>query len=155
MAQAGERIDDALSGATLVFRRTATDTGGELLKVEVSARPRWSAGPLHIHPRQEERVRVLSGRLRSRTSDGERDHGPSDVVSVPAGTPHTLVNAGEGDIRLLVEFRPALRTEALFQTFFGVGPGRRTAARLRNLLRVLVATRGYRDEIRITWRSLI
>jgi quercetin dioxygenase-like cupin family protein len=155
VAAPGERIEDALSGATIVFRRTAAETDGELLQVEMSARPRWSAGPLHIHPRQEERVHVIAGRLRSRVGGVERDHRPTEVVSVPPGTPHTLANAGAEDVRLLVEFRPALRSENLFETFFGVGPGRSTARRLRDLVRLLVATRGYRDEIRIAWRSLL
>jgi quercetin dioxygenase-like cupin family protein len=154
MARRGERVEDALSGATLVFRQTATDTGGELLQVDVSAKPRWSAGPIHIHPRQEERVDVLAGRLRARVGDVACEHGPGDALSIPPGTPHTLDNAGDGDVHLVVEFRPALRMESLLETAFGVGPGRRGAARLRDLVRLLVATRGYRDEIRLAWRSL-
>ena len=153
-AEPGGTIEDRLSGATIVFRKTAADTAGELLQIEVAAKPRWSAGPLHVHPCQEERVHVFTGRLRSRVRDAARDHGPDDFVSIPAATPHTLENAGQDDVRLLVEFRPAFRTEELFHTFLGIGPARTTTAPARDLLRVLVATRGYRDEIRIAWRSL-
>jgi hypothetical protein len=111
-------------------------------------------GGTAAHPRQKERVRVTAGRLRSRIDAVERDHGPGDVVTIPPATPHTLANAGQDDVRLLIEFRPALRTEDLFHTFLGIGPARTTTARSRDLLRVLLATRGFRDELRIAWRSL-
>ncbi len=74
-----------------------------------------------------------------------------DVVVVPPGVPHTLWNPGEAAVRLVVEFRPALRMEYLFETIFGLARSRRTRTPLLDLLRVIVRTRAYRDEFGLPW----
>lgn len=155
MARAGDIVGDPLTGARITFRRTAADTEGELLQLDVVAAPRWTAGPTHVHPKQEERVEVLAGTLRSRIGRRNATHGPSDAVRIPPGTPHTLWNAGDDQLRLVVEFRPSLRMEAAFEIGFGVGRTRRTRTPLRELARLVLVSRGYRDEVRLARPTLV
>ena len=64
-----------------VFRKTAQDTSGELLQVDWSGSPGWSTGPDHVHPRQEERFEVLSGKLGLRVGGVERVHSADGDVT--------------------------------------------------------------------------
>ncbi len=73
MVEAGDALENPVSGQHLIVRNTAQDTGGELLEVEaVYTKPTPSWPPVHYHPRQEERFEVLSGRLSVLMGGSER-----------------------------------------------------------------------------------
>lgn len=86
-------------GEEFLFKDTAADTGGELLRMENRLDP-GVRRPLHSHPKQEERFVVRSGTLGIATDDGEvlLEEGEEEVV--PAGTPHTFWNAGDGEVHM-------------------------------------------------------
>jgi quercetin dioxygenase-like cupin family protein len=113
MAKAGDELLNPVTGLRTVFRKTARETSGELLQVDWISEPGWTTGPDHVHPRQEERFEVLSGRLGLRADGIERVHGVGDVILVSAGSPHAAWNAGDDEVHVLVDFVPALRTESL------------------------------------------
>jgi hypothetical protein len=71
---------------------------------------------------------------------------------VPPGTAHTLWNDGEEEeeAHALVEYRPALRMEELFETLFGLGRDGRTNERgSPSLLQGVVMLEAYEDEYRL------
>ncbi|MDF2704007.1 MAG: hypothetical protein K0S10_2953, partial [Rubrobacteraceae bacterium] len=72
MARAGDELLNPVTGLKTVFRKTSRETDGELLQVDWIGSPGWTTGPDHIHPRQEERFEVLSGRLGLRVDGVER-----------------------------------------------------------------------------------
>ena len=110
MARAGDEIVDPNTGERLIFRKTAKETDGELLQFDWIGKAGWKAGPLHVHPYQEERFEVISGTLGSHVAGVEHIHEAGEVVVAPAGSVHTVWNAGgeEEEVHSLVEFRPAL-----------------------------------------------
>jgi hypothetical protein len=63
MTKAGDELVNPVTGLRTVLRKTAQETSGELLQVDWIGSPGWTTGPDHVHPRQEERFEVLSGRL--------------------------------------------------------------------------------------------
>jgi quercetin dioxygenase-like cupin family protein len=150
MVEAGEELVNPATGLRTVFRETARTTSGELLQVDWIGQPRWTTGPDHLHPYQEERFEVLSGTLGLRVAGAERRYGPGDAVIVLAGVPHAAWNAGEDDVHVLVDFRPALRTEVAFETLAGLArDGKTTAAGVpRNPLRLALVLRAFEKEIR-------
>ena len=120
MVNAGDAIENPLSGQRLIFRKTAQDTGGELLEVEsLYTKPTPSRPPVHYHPRQEERFEVLSGRLSVVVDGQERTLEEGEVLIIPPGAPHKMW-AAEAGARVHWQTRPALRTEALFETRWGL-----------------------------------
>src|SRR5215208_3139142 len=119
MAKAGDELVNSVTGLRTVFRKTAQETSSELLQVDWIGSPGWTTGPDHVHPRQEERFEVLSGRLGLRADGIERVHSVGDVIVVSAGSPHAAWNAGDDEVHVLVDFRPALRTERAFETLAG------------------------------------
>ena len=65
------------------------------------------ATALHRHRVSEEIYHVTAGNARM-TLDGETfDLGPGDTVCIPPGTPHRVVNTGEGPLRILCCSSPA------------------------------------------------
>lgn len=108
-----ETLETSL-GERFVFRDTAAETDGELLRIDTYLDP-GVRRPLHSHPKQDERFIVHDGRLGLAIEDEERLLEPGDEETVGAGTPHTFWNAGDGELHMTTEHRPALRFEEFIQ----------------------------------------
>ena len=150
MAKAGDELVIPVAGLRTVFRKTARQTSGELLQVDWIGSPGWTTGPDHVHPRQDERFEVLSGRLGLRVGGVERVHGVGDVIVVSAGSPHAAWTAGDDEVHVLVDFRPALRTETAFETLAGLARDGKTnkAGAPINPLRFALVLRHFEEEIK-------
>jgi quercetin dioxygenase-like cupin family protein len=150
MIKAGDRLENPVTGETLIFHRTAADTGGEAVVVETIVRPNGFVAAAHVHPYQSERFEVLAGRLGLRAGDSEQIAGTGDVVTVAAGTPHRFWNAGETDARFLCEIRPALEFESLIETMFTLAAhGKTNRKGLPNPLRLAVIAEAHFDTVRL------
>jgi quercetin dioxygenase-like cupin family protein len=149
MARAGDELVNPVTGLRTVFRKTAQDTSGELLRVDWIGEPGWTTGPDYVHPRQEERFEVLSGKLGLRVEGVERVYSAGDVILAPAGSAHAAWNAGDDEVHVLVDFRPALRTETAFETLAGLARDGKTnkAGAPGNPLRLALVLRHFEDEI--------
>ncbi len=149
MAKAGDELVNPVTGLRTVFRKTAQETNGELLQVDWIGEPGWTTGPDHVHPLQEERFEVLSGRLGLRVEGVERVLGEGEALTAPVGSAHAAWNAGEGEVHALVDFRPALRTETAFETLAGLARDGKTngAGMPRNPLLLALVLRHFEDEI--------
>lgn len=120
MAKSGEVIEHPVTGERFIFLKTARETNGELLEIEGYLKPRGFVAAEHIHPLQEERFEILAGTVGFRINGAQRQVHPGDHLVVPAGTPHIWWNDGDEEVHVRAEFRPALRTEQFFETFFGL-----------------------------------
>ena len=126
MATAGQVIENPAWRAKIVFRETAEDTAGELLRFDFYLGPGGVVAEEHIHPAQEERFEVLSGCLRGRVDKREETAQAGDVKVTVPGIRHIWWNDGDEEAHLVVEFRPALRAEMLFETVFGLATDGKT-----------------------------
>jgi mannose-6-phosphate isomerase-like protein (cupin superfamily) len=151
MARTGDNIEHPVTGERIEFLTTAGDTGGEALRMELLVEPRGFAAAEHVHPRQEERFEILSGIIRYRVDGVEREAGAGDELVVPKGVPHVWENGGEEDLRMILEFRPALRSEEFFESYFGLGQDGKTNPKtgLPNPVRMAVLLHEYRNEIHL------
>ena len=150
MARAGDELVNPVTGLRTVFRKTARETGGELLQVDWIGEPGWSTGPDHVHPRQEEQFEVISGKLGLRVEGIERIHGAGEVIVAAAGSAHAAWNASSDDeVHVLVDFRPALRTEIAFETLAGLARDGKTnkAGAPRNPLLLALVLHHFEEEI--------
>jgi quercetin dioxygenase-like cupin family protein len=148
MARAGEQLYDPVLGDTLVFGETARDTGGALLSGEFVVPPRGGS-PLHVHPLQGERFEVLSGTLGLQIGEEHRNLGEGEEATVLPGIPHRFYNEDAQEKgRLLFELRPALNTETLFETLYGLATDGYTDRNgLPNPLQMAVTLNGlHKDE---------
>lgn len=146
MAHAGQELTDPDTGARLRF----VETSQEAVALELTVREGWSAGRPHVHPAQTERMHVSAGVFRARSGGTERELQAGERIEVPPGTAHTIELVGEAGV-LEAEFRPALRTAALFETMFSAESPRRPPRFVPGALRAWVESRGFAREIRYLW----
>ena len=127
MAFPGQELENPASGERITIRRTAAETEGELLAIDLvlPAGGRVPGGQ-HIHPKQEERFEVVEGTMRFRIGRKCVVAEPGEVVVVPPGQKHDFANAGDEDALVRVEVRPALKMEQLFETAVGLAVQGRT-----------------------------
>ena len=150
MACRGDVLESPINGQRAIFRQTAEDTDGELLRLDFFVAPGGFLGNEHLHPKQEERIEVLSGTLRCRVGGGERSVGAGEAITVPPGTSHTLWNESPEEAHAVVEYRPALRMETFFETLFGLGrDGKTDEEGSPKLLQGAVMLEEYKDEYRL------
>jgi mannose-6-phosphate isomerase-like protein (cupin superfamily) len=151
VARTGETLENPGTGERLVFRKTAADTNGEALEYEIVFTPRGFGAQEHLHPRQQERHEVLEGELGIVVAGRELRLGPGDVEVVPPNTPHRLFAVGDKPVRAVFESRPALRSEQLAETLFGLGrEGKLNANGNPNPLQLAVIGREFAEEGRAT-----
>jgi mannose-6-phosphate isomerase-like protein (cupin superfamily) len=127
MAYSGQTLENPASGERITIRRTAAETNGELLAIdlELPANRRVPGGQ-HIHPLQEERFEVVSGSMRFKMGRKRVVAGAGEVVAVPPGQKHDFANVGDDEALVRVEVRPALKMEQLFETAVGLAEEGRT-----------------------------
>jgi quercetin dioxygenase-like cupin family protein len=114
MVEPGDCFEHPLTGE----RVTVIEHSAQLLVLEdVWPRPGRRA-PEHVHPGMEERFTVISGVARIRVGGRERELAAGDSFAVAPGTPHIAWNPTEGEVRLRLEFRPALRWAEFVRRMF-------------------------------------
>ena len=147
--KSGDVLEHPVTGEKIVFRKTARDTGGELMQADVYMQPGGFVAAAHIHPRQEERFEAVAGTLHGRIAGKELTAGPGDIIVVPQGTPHAWWNSGDDELHVLVEVRPALRFENFFETFFGLAQDGKVDPKtgLPNLLQLAVTLQAFQNEL--------
>jgi quercetin dioxygenase-like cupin family protein len=129
MAYAGQVIENPVSGERITFRRTAADTNGELLEIDLELTADGHVPGKHVHPEQQERFEVRSGRMKFKLGRKTIVAEAGDVVVVPAGKAHRFANAGDEPARARVQVTPALRMEQLFETAVELAKSGRTTSR--------------------------
>jgi quercetin dioxygenase-like cupin family protein len=142
-------IENPATKETYTFLDRAADTAGELLRLRWRAQAGGRVGE-HVHPLQEERFEVLAGVL-TVSIDGRRvTCGAGEAVAVPPGSRHWFANRTPEPVTAILEIRPALRMEQVFEALAGFArEGRAGRGGLpRNPLLLGVFAHEFRDEIR-------
>ena len=129
MAFSGRVLDNPISGERITFRKTAADTDGDLLAIDLELSPDGHVPGAHVHPLQEERFEVVNGVMKFRRGLRTVIARAGDIVVVPPGTTHRFANFGSEPAHVRVEVRPALRMEELFETTVALAREGRTDKR--------------------------
>jgi quercetin dioxygenase-like cupin family protein len=149
MAHTGDAIQNPVSGERITFRKTAADTDGELLEIDVELTPDGHVPGMHVHPAQEERFEVLSGKVRFRKGLRRIDAEAGDVVVVEPGKAHKFQNLGEEGAAMRVQVRPALEMERLFETAVELAQeGNVTRQGMPKPLDLALFVEEFKDEVR-------
>lgn len=143
MARAGEEIYNPVQQDWIIWRKTARDTDGESLSVDLFVAPR-GGNPLHVHPRQEEYFKAVSGTFGVQVGDEHRWLAEGEEAIVPPGTPHRWWNdSDDEEAHVILELRPALNSETFFETLYGLArDGKTDKNGAPNLLQQAVTLNG-------------
>jgi hypothetical protein len=76
--------------------------------------------PLHLHCHSAESFQILEGCAALLVNGAERVFRQGETLEVAPHAPHTWWNAGDGLLRFITEFRPALRMQCFFETLCGL-----------------------------------
>jgi mannose-6-phosphate isomerase-like protein (cupin superfamily) len=148
MAYTGQILDNPVSGERIIFRKTAADTDGELLEIDLELAPNGHVPGKHVHPVQEERFEVLSGTMKFKMGRKTVVAEAGEVVTVPAGVSHKFENGGDETAYVRVQVRPALKMEQLFETAVALAnEGRTTSKGMPKPLDLALFVREFADEV--------
>jgi quercetin dioxygenase-like cupin family protein len=150
MIQAGDAIENPVTGERLVFRKTSQETKGEAVVFEAFVKPTGFVAAAHVHPYQEERFQVLKGTVGFRVGRKKLIAGAGQRLTVPPGTPHKFWNAGEDEAHFVCEVRPALQFEQMIETMYGLAADGKTNRKgMPNPLRLAVIAHAHLDDVRL------
>ena len=148
--RAGDTLENPVTGEVVRFLRTAAETDGELVEVEVTVAPGGAVAAAHVHPYQSECFEVLEGTVEFRRGRHTVTAGPGEVVNVAPGLKHSFRNAGEGPARFRCEVRPALQFERFLETMFGLAAAGKTNRKgMPSPLRLAVIANAHFDDVRL------
>jgi len=115
---AGDVIENPVTGERTTFVRTSRQTGGALAELDLELTPQAFLAAEHIHRSQEEKFRVIEGQVLLRCRGVESISGPEETVTVPAGAPHAWAPHGGAGARVRITFTPGAGIEDFFEEFF-------------------------------------
>lgn len=148
MPRAGDMIENTMTGERAVFRSTRHETGGALLEADYYLSPGGRVAAAHVHPRQEETFEVLDGHVTISIGGHEIVAVPGKTYVVVPGTSHRIVNHDDGPAHLFSTLRPAMRSDELLQTMWGLASDGRTSERgIPSLLQAAVSGVYFRGEL--------
>ncbi len=98
------------TGETLSITRSAAETKGKIIEFEVRYEP-GKGLPMHVHHKQEERVRIIRGKMRVKTIKKEFSLRQGDDYTFAPGEAHRFWNEGSETLRYAGHVMPALNYE--------------------------------------------
>ena len=126
MIQAGDTLYNPVTKERMTFLKTAADTNGEYVLIELSAAPGAVVAAAHVHPNQTETFEILRGTLGAKVGGKQLEAKAGDVLVVEPRVSHKWWNAGEDELVFRCEVRPALQFERMIETMFGLAADGKT-----------------------------
>lgn len=122
MAQPGDILENPAAGERIIFRQTASETGGAYTQFEQElTRPGAGASAQHIHLQTDERFEILEGAATYTLNGKDYAAGVGEVVEISRGTLHRNPwNRDGGVVRLLRTVTPPSGAELFYETFYGL-----------------------------------
>ncbi len=109
------------AGKRVRFVERPDDPDRDPLRFEIWLAAEGSHGPMaHVHPEQDEFLDVVSGRMGVTHEGTEREYGPGEGLTIPAGDVHRFWNAGDETLHLRGGVDPGLRTETFMRITYGL-----------------------------------
>jgi mannose-6-phosphate isomerase-like protein (cupin superfamily) len=94
------------NGETLMITRSAADTGGQFTEFEGTDEP-GIGPPMHVHFRQEEKVKVVKGKMRIKTLTKEFPLTEGQEYIFAAGEAHQFWNEGDETLHYSGHVKPS------------------------------------------------
>jgi quercetin dioxygenase-like cupin family protein len=150
MIRTGDVLQNPVTGELLRFVKTAADTNGEYVLVDVLIAPNGQVAAAHVHPYQTETFEVLEGDVSFKVDGKTIVATAGDTLVVKPGTAHKFWNSGTTDASFRCEVRPALQFERLIETMFSLAhDGKTNSKGMPNPFRLAVIANAHFDDVRL------
>ncbi len=120
MAKTNQIIENPVIGDKLQFLVTAEDSKGEMMKVHLWNRAGAQGPPEHLHPGQTETFTILKGTVGYKGKDGEKILKAGQSITAGKNEMHRIWTTGDAPSEVIVEMRPALRSERFLETWYSL-----------------------------------
>ena len=149
-----EVLDNPVLGQQHRFIRRGADEQGGYLHSEFRLRADAKSFGDHIHPEQEETIRVLSGEFEVIVNGEQRTLVAGEEATLPAGVPHHHGNVNGIETRILHEIRPVMDFEAGLRMFSELAEAGKTNANGQSLLATAVFLREHPNQLYMATPSI-
>ena len=147
---AGDQIENPITGERLIFHETSAETAGRRVVFETIVKPGGFVAAAHLHPYQTERFEVLEGTLGMRRGKEKLELRAGEDAVVEPRTAHKFWNAGDGDVRFRCTVTPALQFERLIATMYSLAADGKTSKKgMPNPIRLAAIARHHFDDVRL------
>jgi quercetin dioxygenase-like cupin family protein len=151
MIRQGDKITNARTGQIMVFLKTGTETNGQLLQIDCVSPPSTAKEPQHIHPSQENKFEIISGTCTFSINGTEKIARQGDIIIIPPKVRHHFWNSEDTNAHYIQEFRPALKIDEFFDTFFALSrDGKLNEKGIPNFFHASLIMLKHKNEIRVT-----
>jgi len=100
-----------LSGRDVFNLVTSKNTGSKYLSVGVDIIfPKGKTNPPHYHPKSEEVVYVIQGKLKAYYNDRIIVMSPGDAIFIKPRAVHFFENTGKEEAKIIFSFSPPVKT---------------------------------------------
>lgn len=150
MAYKNKQINNPVTGQKIRFIQTAGDTHGKLLEMETTYTPHSKEPMAHYHPHQSEDFVILSGKMTVRINGELRVFERGETLHIAPNSVHAMWNATAEPVTVNWKVRPAMNTENLLETTFGLAAdGKATPHGMPGLLQTALTINKYHPVFRI------
>src|SRR5215211_3420419 len=148
--EAGETIHNPVTKERMTFLRTAAQTAGDHVLIELRSEPGGVVAAAHTHPVQTETFQVVRGTLGAKVGGKKVEARAGETLIVDPGTAHKWWNAGEDELVFLCEIRPAGQFEQLIETMFSLAADGKTNRKgMPNPLRLAVIAKHHFGDVQL------
>ena len=156
MIQPGDMLTNPVTKERMTFLKTAAETNGEYVLIELRAAPGAVVAAAHVHPHQTETFEVVSGTLGAKIGRKRVEAVAEGVVVIEPRVSHKWWNAGEDELVFRAEVRPALQFEQLIETMFSLARAGKTNRKgMPNPLRLAVIANAHFDTVQLPFPPAI
>lgn len=150
MAYKHKQIINPVTGQQIRFIQTANDTQGRLLEMETLYLPHSKEPIAHYHPHQSETFLILTGKITVRINGELHVFERGETLHIAPNSVHAMWNATGEPASVNWKVRPAMNTEHLLETIFGLAvDGRVNPQGVPGLLQTALTVNKYHPVFRM------
>lgn len=105
------------NGEVLIITRSGNDTNGEITEFEGMDEP-GIGPPMHVHFIQEEKIKLLKGKMRAKTPKKEFDLVMGQEYIFEPGVPHQFWNTGDEQNHYSGYLKPSCNWEYIIENVY-------------------------------------
>ena len=150
MAFKGKEISNPKTGQDIRFIQTGHDTKGALLEMESTYQAHSKEPPAHYHPHQMEDFVILQGELTLKIYGEVKTLRRGDAIHIPSNVKHAMWNNSNRKTVVNWKVRPALNTEYMLETAYGLASDHKTNANgMPGILQIAVMMKSFSRVFRL------